>query len=251
MTKLTVALITRNEEDRLRPTLEAIKDIANEIVVVDSGSQDKTLDIAHEFNAKTCFHEFEGYSEQKNFLTSLCTGDFILFLDADEVVPQSLKEEIIEAINQDDINGFFINRKTHYLGKLLNKAWQPNFRLRLARRSANPTWVGDVVHEQLKVDGKTANLKAHIVHYSYRNIEDHYNRTIKYAKLSALSYYKKGKKASLFKILVNPFFSFFKLYIIKLGFIDGVPGLIAGVSAFIYTFLKYVFLYEMYLNKKD
>lgn len=241
---LSVAFITKNEEDRLYKTLEAIYDIASEIIVIDSGSSDNTINIAKEFNAKVYEHEWLGFVKQKNLLIDKCNFEYILFLDADEIVTESLKEEIARVIKDNEADGYLINRKTHYLGKLLHHAWQPNYRLRLVKKSANPLWKGEIVHEELTINGHVKKLANCIEHYSYRDIFDHYQRTIYYARLSAQSYIKKGKKPSIFKLLVNPTFSFIKLYFIKLGFLDGFPGLVAGVSAFIYTFLKYAFLFE-------
>ena len=246
---LSVAIIANNEEDRIVTTLSSLKDIAGEIIVIDSHSSDNTVSIAKEFGAKVFVEDWKGFAGQKNSLTQKCSQDWILYLDADEAITKDLAQEISNVIHENIADGFFINRKTHYLGKLLKHAWQPNYRLRLVKKSAKPHWVGEIVHEELKIEGKTLNLVHHLEHYSYRDIDDHFKRTIKYAKLSAKSYYLKGKKPSVFKLLVNPVFSFTKLYLIKLGFLDGIAGLVAGVSAFIYTFLKYAFLYEFYKNK--
>lgn len=243
---LSVAIIAHNEEDRIVATLESVKHIASEIIVIDSHSTDNTVEIAKDFGAKVFIEDWKGFAGQKNSLTQKCNQEWILYLDSDEVITEDLALEIENAIKKDEISGFYINRKTHYLGKLLNHAWQPNFRLRLVKKNKNPLWIGEVVHEELKIDGTTSKLLHHLEHYSYRDIEDHYLRTIRYAKLSAKSYYLKGKKPSVFKLLVNPLFSFTKLYFIKLGFLDGIAGLVAGISAFIYTFLKYAFLYEYY-----
>lgn len=248
---LSVAIITFNEEKRLGATLESICDIASEIVVIDSFSQDKTVEIAKEYNAKVFQEQWKGFVEQKNSLTSKCSHSFILYLDADEVISNELKQEIIKAVNSPYADGYYLHRKTHYLGKLLNFAWQKDERLRLVKKSAEPLWKGEIVHEELFINGKTSLLNGYIIHYSYKDMKDHFAKTINYAYLSAKSYYKKGKKPSISKLIFSPFFSFFKLYILKRGFLDGIRGLIAGFSAYVYVFLKYAFLWEMYLNNKE
>lgn len=247
---LTVALIAHNEADRLPPTLAKIQDIASEIVLINSVSTDKTIEVAQSFGAKVYTEEFKGYVEQKNSLIPKCTQDWILFLDADEVLNDELKAAIVQVIKEDRHCAYEMNRLTFYLGKLLKHAWQPNYRLRLVRRDSNPLWIGEIVHESLRTDSPVERLPGYIIHYSYRDVNDHFNRTIRYAQMSAQSYIKRGKKSSLFKIIFSPFFSFFKLYILKLGFLDGRAGYIAGQSAFIYTFLKYVYLWEASLNLK-
>lgn len=248
---LSVALIVYNEEERLSKTLESIKDIASEIIVIDSNSTDNTCAIAESFGAKVCNEEWRGFVEQKNSLTAKCTKEYILYLDADEVVGDELKKAIIEAVNNGKYDGYYIRRKTHYLGKLLNYSWQKDERLRLVKSSANPKWEGEIVHEELKVNGSTAHLAGYIIHYSYRDIDDHFRRTIRYARLSAESYYKKGKKFKLSKMIFSPFIAFVKIYILKGGFLDGIPGFIAGVSAYVYGFLKYAFLWDMYRINKN
>ncbi len=245
---LTVALIAHNEEDRLPPTLEKIADIASEIVLINSVSTDKTIEVAQSFGAKVYTEEFKGYVEQKNSLIPKCTQDWILFLDADEVLNDELKAAIVKVIKEDSHSAYEMNRLTFYLGRLLKHAWQPNYRLRLVRRDSNPKWVGEIVHESLETNSKVERLPGYIIHYSYRDVNDHFQRTVRYAQMSAQSYIKRGKKSSLFKIIFSPFFSFFKLYILKLGFLDGIPGYIAAQSAFIYTFLKYVYLWEANLH---
>lgn len=248
---LSVAIITFNEEKRLGSTLESICDIASEIVVIDSFSQDRTVEIAKKYNAKVFQEQWKGFVAQKNSLTSKCSHNFILYLDADEVISSELKREIVKAISKPYADGYYLRRKTHYLGKLLNYAWQKDERLRLVKKSAEPLWKGEIVHEELFIKGKTSLLNGYIIHYSYKDIKDHFTKTINYANLSAKSYYNKGKKPSISKLVFSPFFSFFKLYILKKGFLDGVGGLIAGFSAYVYVFLKYAFLWEMYLNKKE
>lgn len=245
---LTIAIIAHNEEDRLPATLAKVADIASEIVVINSVSTDKTIDVAKAFGAKVYTEEFKGYVEQKNSLIPKCTQDWILFLDADEVLNDELKADIVRVIKADEKASFEMNRLTFYLGKLLKHAWQPNYRLRLVRRDANPRWEGEIVHESLNSDLPVKRLNGYIIHYSYRDVNDHFYRTIRYAHMSAQSYIVKGKKPSLMKIIFSPIFSFVKLYFIKLGFLDGKAGYVAGQSAFIYTFLKYVYLWEASLK---
>ena len=248
---LSVALIVYNEEERLYKTLESIKDIASEIIVIDSNSTDNTCAIAESFGAKVYNEEWRGFVEQKNSLTAKCTKEYILYLDADEVVGDELKKAIIDAVKNGKSDGYYIRRKTHYLGKLLNYSWQKDERLRLVKKSAEPLWKGEIVHEELFIKGKTSLLNGYIIHYSYKDIKDHFTKTINYANLSAKSYYIRGKKPSISKLIFSPVFSFIKLYILKKGFLDGLRGLIAGFSAYVYVFLKYAFLWEMYLSKKE
>lgn len=248
---LSVAIITFNEEARLSATLESIYDIASEIVVIDSFSQDNTVAVAEKYNAKVFQEEWKGFTAQKNSLTSKCSHSFILYLDADEVISDELKKEIIKAVKEPKAEGYFLRRKTHYLGKLLHYSWQKDERLRLVKKSAEPLWKGELVHEELFINGKTSILNGYIIHYSYKDIKDHFTKTINYAYLSAKSYYMKGKKPSVLKMVLSPFFSFFKFYILKKGCLDGIAGVVASSSAAIYVFLKYAFLWEMYLIKKE
>lgn len=247
---LSVALIVYNEEERLGRTLESIKDIASEIIIIDSNSTDNTCAVAESFGAKIYNEEWRGFVEQKNSLTAKCSKDYILYLDADEVVGDELKKSIIAAVTNGSSAGYYIRRKTHYLGRLLNYSWQKDERLRLVKADASPLWVGEIVHEELKVDGNTSHLNGYLIHYSYRDIDDHFRRTIRYARLSAESYYKRGKKFKLSKMIFSPFIAFMKIYIVKGGFLDGIPGFIAGVSAYVYGFLKYAFLWDMYRVNK-
>ncbi len=246
---LSVALITYNEEKNLPTTLGAIKDIASEIIVVDSYSTDKTVEIAKKYGAKVFIEDWKGFRDQKNSALKKCSKDWILFLDADEVVSKELKEEIIDVIENPKADGYFLNRKTYYAGKFLEHTWQPDYVLRLVKKSSNPRWEGGNIHEYLKIDGKTAKLKGYLYHYTYKDLKDHYEKSLKYAKISAEEMYKKGKKFHYYNLILNPSWAFFKQYFFKLGFLDGIRGLSVAMSYFFSTFLKYLFLWE--LNEKD
>ncbi len=246
---LSVAIITYNEEENLPRTLEAIRDIAEEIIIVDSHSTDKTVEIAKNFGAKVFVEDWKGFRDQKNSALEKCNKDWILFLDADEVVSKELKEEIVNAIKTKKADGFYINRKTYYIGRFLNHIWQPDWVLRLVKKDANPRWEGGNIHEYLKIDGKTDKLKGYLYHYTYKDLNDHFNKSLKYAKLSAEEMHKNGKKFKLHKLIINPLWAFFRQYFIKLGFLDGIRGLSVSMSYLFSTFLKYLFLWE--LEQKD
>jgi glycosyltransferase involved in cell wall biosynthesis len=247
---ISVAIITFNEEDNLRRTLESISDIASEIIIVDSGSTDNTIGIAEEFQAKIFREDWKGHIKQKNSALIKCTQPWILSLDADEVVTEKLKSSIIENLNKNEHSGFYINRKTYYLGKLMNYAWQPDWKLRLVYNSSNPVWHGLDPHDELKINGTTKKLEGDLIHYSYKNIFHHFTKTIDYARISAKSYKQQDKKFSLFQLLFHPWFAFFKLYIIHGGFLDGIRGMIAGLSTFFGTFIKYAYLWELENNQE-
>ena len=250
-TLLSVSLISLNEADRIIYTLESVKDIADEIVLVDSGSVDNTVEIARSYGAKVYVEEWKGFSAQKNSSLEKCSGKWVLCLDCDEAVTDSLAEEIKTVISNPHADGYIINRRTVYLGKELKYSWQPDNRLRLVNRQSCPKWQGEIVHETLTLTGKTKQLKNHMLHRSYRNIADHMGKTVKYAQLSAKDYYNRGKKSSLLKLTFSPVFAFLKLYILNKSILDGVPGFIAAFSGYMYAFLKYAFLWDMERNNSD
>ena len=247
---LSVSLISFNEEDNIARTLSSIKDIAAEIIIVDSHSTDETREIAKSYGARVFDEDWKGYIAQKNSAIEKCTEEWILSLDCDEVVSRELEESIIENIRNSEADGYFINRKTYYMGRFLKHAWQPDWKLRIVKRSANPKWNGYHLHEFLKISGSIKNLRGDLSHYSYKNLEDHFCRTVKYAKLSAKSYYEKGKKFKWYKSLLNPIIAFAKVFFIQRGFLDGYRGFIIAVSSLTYTFLKYVFLWEIERNNE-
>jgi len=247
---LSVALITKNEEDRLKKTLSAIKDLADEIIVVDSGSTDRTREIARSFGAKVFTEEWKGYALQRQSALQKCRGKWVLFLDADEVLSDELKEEIKRVLKNPTAEGYLIKRKTVYLGKVLNHIWDSDWVLRLVKRDANPRWVGEV-HEKLILDGRVKKLtKGVIYHYTYRNLWEHFEKSLLYARLSAEEYYRKGKKASVLKIIGAPLWAFFKIYLLKRGFLEGVRGLLIAGSYALNAFVKYALLWERTRNRK-
>ncbi len=248
---LSVSIITFNEEENLPRALESIKDIASEIIVVDSHSTDRTREIAKEYGAKVFEEDWKGHMAQKNSALQKCTQPWILSLDADEEVSPELKEEIIKRIKNPDADGYYVNRKTYHLGKFLNHVWQPDWKLRLVKRSANPHWGGYDPHDKLIIDGKTKKIKrGYLYHYSYKDLYDQFSRLVKYAKVGAESYHRFGKNFSLWHLVVNPTYAFVKEFFIKRGFLDGLVGFEVSVTHAFYVFMKYMFLWEIEKNEK-
>jgi glycosyltransferase involved in cell wall biosynthesis len=241
---LSVALISRNEEKNLERTLLAIFGIASQIVIVDSGSTDTTLEIAKKYNCDIFEQEWLGYAAQKNIALNKCSQDWILFLDCDEVPDSEMILNIVKVIEKNQAGAYYLNRKTIYLDKLMNHSWQPDKQLRLVHKSVNPVYTGGKVHEFLRVDCKVEKLEGSLLHYSYFSISSHFIKTIGYAELSAESYKDNARKFSVINLLINPIYAFINMYLFKGGFRDGVRGIIAAFSSMTGTFLKYAMLYE-------
>ncbi|WP_022847497.1 MULTISPECIES: glycosyltransferase family 2 protein [unclassified Desulfurobacterium] len=245
MTTLSVSMIVKNGEKYLSDVLRSVEDLADEIIVVDSGSTDKTVEIAKSYGAKVVFRKFDNFINQKNYALSLCTKDWVLFLDDDEVVDEKLKREIELVKKQNsEYKGFYINRLTNYLGKWIKHAWYPDWQLRLARRDSC-RWEGDEVHETLKVNGKTGYLKGNLLHYSYPDIETHLKKLNLYTTLYAKGTHKRGKRFSKTKLITSSIGAFIRRYFIKKGFLDGFEGFVVSVMSSYYTFLKYLKLWEI------
>ena len=249
--KLSVAIITKNEEDRLPKTLEAIKDLADEIVVVDSGSTDRTVEIAKAYGAKVFVEDWKGFGPQKQSAFEKTTGQWVLFLDADEVPTRELKEEIKRVLENPKAEGYFIKRRAVYLGKKLRFVWANEWLLRLVKRSAAPRWVGKI-HERLLLDGKTEKIKrGELLHYTYRNLSEHLEKVFKYAKIGALEGFERGKKSSTLKVLTAPVYTFLKYYFLKLALLEGYRGFLIAAIAGIHSFVKYSLLKELWERPKS
>ena len=243
---LSVAIITFNEEKNIGRTINSVRDIADEIIVVDSHSTDRTRDIAMSLGARVFEEDWKGFIKQKNSALSKCKGEWILCLDADEEVSGQLKNSILKAIKRPSADGYMINRKLFFCGKLMRFTFQPEWRLRLVRRSAKPEWIGGEPHDVLEISGKVKKLKGDLIHHSYTGITDLIEKTIIYSRASAETYMKLGKKAGLHNLLLNPAWIFLRDYILKLGVLDGSRGLILCGSRAIGTFLKYALLWKLH-----
>ncbi len=248
---LSVSIISFNEEENIAGTLNSIANIASEIIVVDSHSTDRTREIALSFGALVYEEDWKGHIEQKNSALKKCTQEWILSLDCDEVVTDELKHSIIDAISRTEADGYYMDRKTVYLGRLLKHAWQPDRKLRLVKQSSSPKWGGYNPHDVLRIIGTSKRLKGDLLHYSHKDVRDHFNRVVHYAHLVAESYRHNGRKFKLYNLFLNPVYAFVKEYVLKMGLRDGIRGLAVAVSVTFYTFLKYLFLWELELEDKS
>lgn len=224
--KISVTVITKNEEKNILECLNSVK-WADEIVVVDSESTDKTLEIARNFTEKVVKRKWEGYADQKAFALELTKNEWVLSLDADERCTKQLEEEI-KKLNPEDISGFFIKRDNFFLGKKINGCgWGDDNQLRLFKKS-NVKLTDRKVHEGFVVDGKTAKLKSSMLHYSYHNLHDAMIKINNYSTLEAEEKYKK-KRVRGASIFFKPFIGFVQHFIFRKGYMDGVYGLIVSL----------------------
>jgi len=237
---LSVAIITLNEEDIIELTLKSIK-FADEIVVVDSGSTDGTVELCKKYTDSVTFQKWSGYAAQKNIAIDKCSGDWILTLDADEPLEPALADEIKEIIESDaGKDGYYIPRKTFFLGKhIKHGGWSPDYTLRLFKRGKG-RYEERKVHESLNVEGKKGRTKNSILHYTVRDLAAYAETLDKYSTLAVEEMARSGKlNGAVLDVVIRPLWAFLHKYFFRLGFLDGIHGLIInGYHAF-YVFSKY------------
>ncbi|TGM59223.1 glycosyltransferase family 2 protein [Leptospira vanthielii] len=242
---LSCAIITLNEEDNISRTLEALSFI-EDIVVIDSGSTDKTVSIAKSFGARVFYRKFVNYADQKNYAIEQTKFDWVLAIDADEVVSSGLQTEISDLFtnHKQQSVGYLVPRLTYYLGKWIRfGGYYPNYQIRLFKKTAGE-FSGGLVHERVKLIGKPIKLKNPLYHYSYKNISDHLQFIDRYSSLFAEEEFRKGKSSSVFWAFLKACFKGFYMYWIRLGILDGKQGFVLALLGFYYNFLKYLKLYE-------
>ncbi|MFI5150590.1 MAG: glycosyltransferase family 2 protein [Bacteroidia bacterium] len=254
MPDLSVVIITFNEEKNIGRCLDSVKDIANEVVVVDSFSTDRTRAICLEKGARVVEHAFEGHIEQKNWAITQARFPHILSLDADEALDERLQNAIRIAKQEWKFDGYRMNRLTNYCGQWIRHCgWYPDTKLRLwdSRKGA---WAGINPHDEYLFsdpDNKAGFLEGDILHYSYYTREDHYRQVHYFTDILAREYDKNGRKGSLYKMIVNPIAKFIGDYFLKLGILDGKAGFaISRISAYA-TWLKYSKLRKLQHERKN
>ena len=245
---ISAVIITHNEEDNILRCLNSVQDVADEIVVVDSGSTDNTEKICTDFGVKFVHQDWLGYSEQKNFANSLAANDWILSIDADEELTDELKHSILKYKKKHISHAivFSMNRLTNYCGHWIHHCgWYPDRKIRIWNRTVGK-WEGEI-HETLAFSEETEEkvLKGNLLHYSFVTPEDYENQQFKFAKMRGEHYFKKGKKHASFYMVVSPVFSFIQHYFFQLGFLDGADGFHICRIAAKATKLKYRTLKEL------
>jgi len=236
---ISVVIITKNEEREIEECLASVS-WADEIVVVDSFSTDKTVEIAKRFTGTVVTKEFIGFTSQKQHATDLAAGPWILNVDADERVTPELYREIERRIGEKgEAKGFRIPRLTWYLGGFVRHGtWYPDHKLRLFRKESG-RWVGGSVHEQVEVDGAVETLKNPLLHFSFRSLGDHHQTIDRFTRLSAEDLAARGKGGGFYHLLVHPPATFVKSYLLRLGLLDGWRGFLIALLSARHSYLKY------------
>jgi glycosyltransferase involved in cell wall biosynthesis len=242
MNTISVVIITLNEEDKIGRCISSVHDIADEVIVVDSYSTDRTEEICRSFD-KVVFigQKFLGYIEQKNFAKDQAKSDFILSLDADEALDAEAREELKKIRNNAGADAYAWNRLNNYCGKWIRHgAWYPDRKFRLWRNGVG-TWTGMNPHDKLtlKPGVKSERLKGHILHYTVGEIKEHIDQMNSFSSIGAEGLFKKGCKGVSVRIIINPFFRFFRDYVFKMGFLDGYYGFLIAMNTSYGVFLKY------------
>jgi glycosyltransferase involved in cell wall biosynthesis len=242
---LSVVIITHNEEDNIRECLESVK-WADEIIVVDSNSSDKTEEICRSYGITFIQEAWKGFALQKNSAIEKATRDWILSLDADERITPELKKEITAVMESaDPKDGYFIARKNFFLGRWIKRCgWYPDYNLRLFQKGKGLFGIREV-HEAIKINGAAGHLKSPMEHHTYKSLEDFMKRLDLYSTLAAQQMLKEKKIYGILHIIFRPLYTFISMYFLRLGFLEGYYGFILSVLYAFYTFLKYIKLREM------
>ncbi len=251
MIKISLVIITFNEEKNIERCIDSTIDLVDEIIVVDSFSTDKTKEICLNKKLKFIENTFVGHIEQKNFAISQADNDYILSLDADEALSDELKKNILLLKSNWHSDAYEINRLTNYCGKWIKHTdWYPDRKIRLFDRN-KAYWGGINPHDFIltEPEAKISRLNGDILHYSYNSIQQHITQFNYFTDINAREAFQKGKKAGLFKIIFNPIWKFIQSYFIRQGFLDGYYGFLVCVISAFATFAKYIKLRELYKLK--
>ncbi|MFC4268974.1 glycosyltransferase family 2 protein [Polaribacter marinivivus] len=249
MTKISAIIPTLNEEIHIEAAIKSV-DFADEIIVIDSFSTDKTLELAEKHNVKIIKRKFDDFSSQKNFAISKAKHPWIYVLDADERVTPEVQKEILEAVKSPKgCVGFYVRRRYFFVGKPVNYCgFQRDKVVRLFLKE-HCAYVG-LVHEKIVTKGELGFLRHKINHYGFRNYNHYIDKIHYYSSLKAKELYSKGRKVNYFHLFIKPFYRFILHYIIRLGFLDGTGGFILS-KAFAYSvYVRYVKLWLLNQGKK-
>jgi hypothetical protein len=241
---VSCCIICYNEEANIRRCLESVK-WCDEIVIVDSFSTDRTVEICREYTDRIIQRPWPGYVEQKRFALSQATHEWVLNVDADEEVSPELQCEGLAVLQRNDpsVDGFYIPRLVYYLGRWWWHGWYPGYRLRLFRK-AKVRWGGVNPHEKVLLRGQADHLRGDLYHYTYEDIGDHLNALNHLTEVASHEMIRRGKRTTLSHLLWHPLWRFFRFYVVRGCFRDGVPGFFVAVTSAFYVFLKYAKLWE-------
>jgi len=243
--KLSAVVVCLNEEDKISDCLESLS-FVDDIVVVDSGSTDKTLEICRAKGARVFHNEWKGYIEQKNFALAKVDSEWVLSLDADERISAGLRAEILAEIENPRADGYQIPRLAYYINRWIYRCgWFPDRKMRLFRRTLG-RWIGENPHDKISVgDGKVADMEGIIYHLSFDDIASHVRTLNDFSTIGARERLKKGKRSGMIFVITRPLFTFIKMYVVRLGFLEGAPGFILSALSAYHVFSKYWKIMEM------
>ncbi len=237
--KISATIITLNEERNIARAIESLR-CCDEILVCDSGSNDRTVELAENLGARIIEGPWRGFAGQKNYVAEQAANDWILSLDADEALSEALEGEIWALKkNGPQFDGYTMPRMAQYLGRwILHSGWYPDRKVRLYHRD-KAKWVGEFVHESVQVAGRVGHLDANLLHFTCESLSEHVRTMDRYTTLAAEELVSRRKPIPMRRMVVDPPWAFVKAYLLQRGFLDGVEGLAIAYMAALYTFLKY------------
>jgi glycosyltransferase involved in cell wall biosynthesis len=239
MMKISATIIACNEERNIARAIESLR-CCDEILVVDSGSTDRTIEIAEKLGARVIESPWPGYAKQKNLAAERACHDWIFSLDADEALSEALEAEIWQLKkNGPAFDAYTMPRMAQYLGRwILHSGWYPDRKVRLYNRS-KARWVGEFVHESVAVDGTVGHLKSNLLHHTCESMAEHVKSMDRYTTLAAQELAARRQRVGYVNLMFEPAWTFLRTYFIQAGFLDGFEGLTIAYMAAMYTFLKY------------
>lgn len=255
---ISVCIICFNEEDNIKRCLESVKWVnhsGGEIIVVDSFSTDRTVEICHQYTDKVFQNKWPGFVNQKNYALDLASNEWVLSLDADEVIYDQARDEIIQEWKNhgyEKYDGYYFKRHTFYLGRWINYGgWYPDYKLRLFRKSKG-RWGGGDPHDRVVINEPAVlkRFEGEIIHYTYKNISHQLKTIDRFSDATLETLLAQKKKFNLFHLLFRPPIKFLETYIWKAGFLDGFPGFIIAILSSYYVFIRYAKLWEWTMTKK-
>ncbi|RLA86420.1 MAG: glycosyltransferase family 2 protein [Deltaproteobacteria bacterium] len=242
--KISVYILTYNNEDTIEKCIKSAL-WADEIVILDHFSSDRTIEICRRYTDRIFQKEWTNYRDEYNYAIELTTNKWVMFLDSDEEVTPELADEIRrELAREEEWAGYLVPRMTHYLGRWIKHGgWYPDYKLRIFDKTRG-RWEGKAFDPRVRVEGAVKKLRNPCLHYSFRNLDHHLSKMAVYTELFAEEAIKRGKKFGIWDLLLRPPLRFLRNYLLRGGFLDGIPGLVAASMASYYVFLKYAKIWE-------